>query len=627
MGHENSLTDNTLPLPKAAEAVPRGLAAAVKSRRPPVCKKVVFSLIVIMLFVVVIEFVLWLAGVRPYDEVRDPFLDFAPGPPLFTRVGDAYRTTEIRLTYFNAQTFAASKPAGTIRVFCLGGSTTFGRPYDDQTSYVGWLRELLAEVDSARRWEVINCGGISYASYRLARIMDELAAYDPDVFIIYTGHNEFLEDRTYEKLRKQNVLSRMGARAVSRLRTATVIDGLLSGYCSRRPREATGLMPDEVDAILDHTAGPETYARDPEHTRDIIRHFRLSLARMCRNGKAAGARVILVKPASNLRDFSPFKSEYSIKDFGATFTTDLQLTEGQKLLDAGDAVAALRLFEQALAVDTRYARAAYLAGRAAFKAGECEKAERYFRIARDEDVCPLRAPSAILQAVEEVAREQRVPVIDFPAIVRDHASCATGCPVPGSESFLDHVHPTIETHLQLAMELLRTLASSGMLTVDDTLPEIALTVSDRVTAGIDQTRHAMALSNLSQVLSWAGRNDEALRVAAQARDKAPEEVEILAQLGRLYDKTGRSELARQTYERALQLAPENPLVLFRLGRACMAKGDYRQAVELLEKSAKNTPLRAPRAHRIRLLRNLGSCYQQLGRHNQAEEMYRRARIQ
>ena len=47
---------------------------------------------------------------------------------------------------------------------------------------------------------MINAGGISYASYRVAVVIKELARYEPDLFIIYTGHNEFLEERTYRTL-------------------------------------------------------------------------------------------------------------------------------------------------------------------------------------------------------------------------------------------------------------------------------------------------------------------------------------------------------------------------------------------------------------------------------------------
>ena len=55
------------------------------------------------------------------------------------------------------------KESGVTRIICLGGSTTYGRPYNDKTSFCGWLREFLPAVDPSRQWEVINAGGISYA--------------------------------------------------------------------------------------------------------------------------------------------------------------------------------------------------------------------------------------------------------------------------------------------------------------------------------------------------------------------------------------------------------------------------------------------------------------------------------
>jgi hypothetical protein len=82
----------------------------------------------------------------------------------------------------------------------MGGSTTYGHPYEDPTSFCGWLRELLNAAAPDHRWEVVNAGGISYASYRVALLMEELAGYQPDLFIIYSGHNEFLERRSYPQI-------------------------------------------------------------------------------------------------------------------------------------------------------------------------------------------------------------------------------------------------------------------------------------------------------------------------------------------------------------------------------------------------------------------------------------------
>ena len=43
--------------------------------------------------------------------------------------------------------FRTRQPSGTVRIFCMGGSTTYGHPYDDKTSFCGWLRAMLPGAD------------------------------------------------------------------------------------------------------------------------------------------------------------------------------------------------------------------------------------------------------------------------------------------------------------------------------------------------------------------------------------------------------------------------------------------------------------------------------------------------
>ena len=94
----------------------------------------------------------------------------------------------------------ANKSRDEFRIFCLGGSTVQGRPYANETSFTTWLELSLQAADPRRQWQVVNCGGVSYASYRLLPIMKETLQYEPDLYIIYTGQNEFLEERTYGEI-------------------------------------------------------------------------------------------------------------------------------------------------------------------------------------------------------------------------------------------------------------------------------------------------------------------------------------------------------------------------------------------------------------------------------------------
>jgi hypothetical protein len=149
------------------------------------------------LLLALLELTLRLAVPSPPVNIEDPFVSFHRLSPLFAAdpTGTRFETAEERLTAFCPQSFAAEKKPETLRIFCLGGSTVQGRPYSIQTSFTTWLELNLRAARTGADSEVINCGGISYASYRLVPIMRELLEYEPDLFIIYTGHNEFLEDR------------------------------------------------------------------------------------------------------------------------------------------------------------------------------------------------------------------------------------------------------------------------------------------------------------------------------------------------------------------------------------------------------------------------------------------------
>ena len=87
--------------------------------------------------------------------VPQPYLLYVPTPlhksgKNFHNAG-GYRGDSVRM----------QREKNVPRILCLGGSTTYGRPFDDATSFCGWLRVLLPVADPSRRWEVVNCGGIA----------------------------------------------------------------------------------------------------------------------------------------------------------------------------------------------------------------------------------------------------------------------------------------------------------------------------------------------------------------------------------------------------------------------------------------------------------------------------------
>ena len=80
------------------------------------------------------------------------------------------------------------------RIFCLGESTMAGFPYDFHATAPSFLADRLQQMFPEDTIEVINVGLSAIGSYVILDFLRELAEYSPDLFIVYTGHNEFYGD-------------------------------------------------------------------------------------------------------------------------------------------------------------------------------------------------------------------------------------------------------------------------------------------------------------------------------------------------------------------------------------------------------------------------------------------------
>ena len=391
---------------------------------------------------------------RPALPETDPFLSFRTTEPLFVLepATGLYAIPKHRLTHFRPESFPAAKPAEEFRVFCMGGSTVQGRPFATETSFTTWLELRLRAAAPSRSWDVINCGGISYASYRLVPIVREVLNHSPDLLVIYTGHNEFLEDRGYGHLRPSGGVLTRAALWLAQLR---VCEFLRSGFSKpvdtdeQKESAHRPVLSTEVEALLDYRGGLEHYHRDPVRRRDVIRHFRYNVERMVQLAKKAGVPVVLVNPVSNLRDSAPFKSAHGSdltaeerREAAATWTP----ARGANDSHAGSALVALlevtRLDDQHAMLQYELAKTYDLLGR------DAEAKQAYVR-AKELDICPLRILEPMHAIVREVAHARGAPFVDAKALFESVSDRG----IPGNDWLLDHVHPSIRGHQLLATAL------------------------------------------------------------------------------------------------------------------------------------------------------------------------------
>lgn len=590
----------------------------------PLWKKLVFALVASALFFALLELALFWVGVESISYRTDPYVGFSSYSPLFVEsqraeATQALITAENKLAWFNRQSFARIKPPGMYRIFCLGGSTTYGRPYEDKTSFAGWLRELLPEADESRNWEVINAGGISYASYRVARLMEELVEYEPDLFVIYSGHNEFLESRTYASIIETPQSVRDFESLLSRTRTYSLLKRTLEGE-PRGPsptRQAAGEpLNAEVKSILDKSIGPEVYRRDDELREQVLAHYRFNLIRMIEIARSAGARVVFVTPASNLRSSSPFKSEHRADlDEEQRWQVMERLSSAEQAAREERFDEAIKLAEDAISIDDRYAHLFYLYGQILWKLQRYPEARKAFVRARDEDVCPLRALTPMTETLRQVGMQFETPVVDFVEFLDNHSEQA----IPGSDWFLDHVHPTIAGNRALALELVAAFAEEGILQFGPEWGEaVVKQVADRVEGELDQQAHATALRNLSKVLGWAGKIDEAEQLAIRAQAGIEDDPEAEYQAGSAYLNRNEFDQAIESFQRSLELRPNNARAHFGLAKALESKQDFSAAVSHYLEAIKLNP-NDEDAHY-----NLARVYEDIDEHEKASNHYRAA---
>jgi hypothetical protein len=135
---------------------------------------------------------------------------------------------------------------------------------------------------------------------------------------------------------------------------------------------------------------------------------------------------------------------------------------------ANEAVAgAFELYRKAEKIDGEYALLDWRIARTLDRLGGKSEALEYYLKARDNDVCPLRAPTGHERILERIAAETKTPLVDAPKLLA--AKSPDG--IAGNNWYLDHVHPTIGGHQKIAQAIAAQLRETGLLPTNGNWPD------------------------------------------------------------------------------------------------------------------------------------------------------------
>ncbi|HNV87171.1 MAG TPA: hypothetical protein PKL97_09465, partial [Candidatus Omnitrophota bacterium] len=97
-------------------------------------------------------------------------------------------------TYFQDQTElelgapVPRKQPDEYRIFIFGGSAAYGFPVADRYSIAAWLRKEFPYLLPGKKVKVMNCAWPGKASHHVREGTRNVLQFQPDLFIIYSGH-------------------------------------------------------------------------------------------------------------------------------------------------------------------------------------------------------------------------------------------------------------------------------------------------------------------------------------------------------------------------------------------------------------------------------------------------------
>jgi lysophospholipase L1-like esterase len=171
----------------------------------PLRRKVAYAAVVTLVLLGLCEGAVrvraWLRYGQASPALRDPMLVFDPDAGLYVpQPGYEIRGAKIHVKInslgFRGDEFTADKPPRTIRIVCLGASTTFSTEVSSNAAtWPHRLQEKLQDAHPHVRFEVVNAAVPGYvAGDNLKNLHHRVLRLDPDLVIYYEANNEIVRD-------------------------------------------------------------------------------------------------------------------------------------------------------------------------------------------------------------------------------------------------------------------------------------------------------------------------------------------------------------------------------------------------------------------------------------------------
>ena len=389
-----------------------------------------------------------------------------------------YFSNQKNATTGNVEPFKKKKEAGTLRFFVLGESTTIGYPYFHNGSFHRWLLYRLTHTYPDQKFEIINISLTAVNSYTVAGFAKEVVDYEPDVVLIYTGHNEYygaLGVGSTENIGGNRLLIKL----ILKLRDLKIVQ-LITGLYSKILNAVGNKNPDSDGTRMQRMVSEQKIPFDSDLYKRGVEQFRDNMDETLELFSKNHIPVLISNLVSNEKDLKPFVSFPVDSSRFPGFSLNYKL--GIKAFNDKNFGSAFNFLK---AADKSYAESAecnYYLGKLSYDAKNYSEARKYFSKAKDLDGLRFRAPEALNEILRQLtARYSDTHLVDTKGIFEANSAKK----IIGDELILEHVHPGLKGYALMSeaffneVEKLKIIKTPGQqMSFDVLLKQMPITKID-----------------------------------------------------------------------------------------------------------------------------------------------------
>jgi tetratricopeptide (TPR) repeat protein len=311
-------------------------------------------------------------------------------------VSKRYFTNQANATIGSHEPFFKNKEPNTFRIFVLGESTTIGYPFLHNGSFHRWLQYRLQLTFPKKRIEIINLSLTAVNSYTIRDFADELKPHQPDLVLIYVGHNEYYGALGVCSTSFLGTNPTLVSLAV-KLRQLKVVQFAsdLVGMLMSAPSDKNVTLMERLSEKNKVPFGSADYDQG-------LAQFEKNMYQALFTLKQENIPVFISTIASTEKDLKPFVSENEKKETSADHYYSL--------------------------ANIQYDRHNF------------QEAKTNYQLARQYDMLRFRAPDSINAIIQKLSKQfNNVTVVDTQKMYELYSPQS----ILGRELFLEHVHPTL----------------------------------------------------------------------------------------------------------------------------------------------------------------------------------------